>query len=117
MCGREASTTKNADTKPHQLTRQWSSKYKLWQDILTPLDLKKGETVYGLRDAIELIYRHQHPADCSTAKFILVEAWEEGFGSEMHAMGAALSVGLNTNRIIIQPLKSGHNLYQTHTCK
>ena len=60
-----------------------------------------GETTYGLEEAIEAIYKHQHPSDCSKAKYLINRAWEQGFGSELHVTGVGLATAMNLNRIYI----------------
>lgn len=53
--------------------------------------------------AIDIIYKHQHPQDCSTAKFLVSKNGypATGFGSEMHMEGYFLYLAMETNRIYI----------------
>jgi len=34
---------------------------RLWPGLLEPKDVKIGETLYGFRQAIDIIYKNQHP--------------------------------------------------------
>jgi hypothetical protein len=41
--------------------------------------------LWRTEDIQDLIYRHQHPADCSRAKFVISgHGWTRGFGSYLH---------------------------------
>lgn len=60
------------------------NKWKLWPGLLSVFDSMTGETLFGFDEAMETIWRHQHPSDCSKAKFLISEGWAQGFGSEVH---------------------------------
>lgn len=83
------------------ISKEKINEYKLWPDLISKFDYLHGETLYGLEEAIEAIYKHQHPSDCSKAKFLTNRAWEEGFGSELHVTGVGLATAMNLNRIYI----------------
>ena len=59
-----------------------------------------GETLYGSREMLELIYKNQNPEDCSTAQYIISSGWPFGFGSRIHMEGIGLSIGLNTGSFV-----------------
>jgi hypothetical protein len=50
---------------------------------------------------MEAIWQNQHPPDCSTAKFLAIGGWEEGFGSEIHVMGSGLAVAMQMGRVFV----------------
>eukprot|EP01041_Mallomonas_annulata_P006580 gene6580-13310_t len=74
---------------------------KLWPGLLHPRDVKIGETIYGFQEAMEIIWKNQHPPDCSTAKFVISSGWQGGFGSEVHVYGAGLALALDLGRVYI----------------
>lgn len=76
-------------------------KYKLWPDVISKFDFMHGETMYGLEEALEVIYKHQHPVDCKNAKYLVSGMYESGFGSEFHVIGVALATAINLNRVYI----------------
>jgi hypothetical protein len=48
----------------------------------------------------DLIYRHQHPSDCSRAKFIIAgSGWTSGLGSYLHQIACIWVKALETGRI------------------
>jgi L-rhamnose mutarotase len=51
---------------------------------------------------MERIWQNQNPPDCRKAKYLIVEGWYQGFGSEFHIYGAALAAGIETNRVVLQ---------------
>ena len=81
--------------KQKVISSDFIAKYKLWPDRTSRFDFMDGETTYGLEETIEAIYKHQHPSDCSKAKYLINRAWEEGFGSELHVTGVGLATVLN----------------------
>ena len=58
--------------------------------------MEYGETLYGSREMLDLIYKNQNPEDCDTAQYIISSGWPYGFGSRIHMEGVGLSIGLNT---------------------
>ena len=77
------------------------NKFKLWPDLISKFDFMHGETMFGLEEALEIIYKHQHPPDCSKAKFLISGMYESGFGSELHVIGVGLATAMNLNRVYI----------------
>lgn len=75
--------------------------WKLWPGLLTPHEFETGESMYGFREAMDMLWKNQHPEDCSKAKFLIAEGWPQGFGSEVHVLGVGLAVALRTNRVFM----------------
>ena len=82
-------------------------KWKLWPDLMSSQDESDGESLYGLSAGLEAIWENQHPADCSTAKFLISGGFESGFGSEMHVIGAGLALAMSMNRVYIMLADQG----------
>jgi len=57
--------------------------------------------VDGFYEAMELIWKNQHPPSCSTAKFLISSGWQGGFGSEVHLYGQGLALALELGRVYI----------------
>jgi hypothetical protein len=92
--------------------------YGLWPGLANSLQLRDGEELYGYREAIDRIYRHQHPADCSKAKFLVSEGYRSGFGSHIHVIGAGLTLAINLGRVfIMQPPLYKYWETNTEFCK
>jgi hypothetical protein len=65
--------------------------------------------------AIDIIYKHQHPQDCSTSKFLVSKNGypATGFGSEMHMEGYFLYIAMETNRVYIPySMHPHHNRFE-----
>mmetsp|Transcript_12227 Transcript_12227/g.12312 ORF Transcript_12227/g.12312 Transcript_12227/m.12312 type:complete len:108 (+) Transcript_12227:67-390(+) len=45
--------------------------HKLWPNLTREQDLKNGKSLFGFHAAIKTIWNHQHPTDCSRAKFMI----------------------------------------------
>jgi hypothetical protein len=56
---------------PPPLTNNEIEKWKLWPGLINDYDKMNGETVVGFREAMEAIWKNQHPEDCSKAKFVI----------------------------------------------
>lgn len=87
--------------KKNIISKEFIEKYKLWSDVISTFDYTHGETLYGFEEAIEIIYKHQHPIDCKNAQYLVSGMYESGFGSEFHVIGVALATAMNLNRIYI----------------
>jgi hypothetical protein len=94
---------------PEPLTDEEIEKWKLWPGLLNSFDKLNGEIVVGFREAMEAIWKNQHPEDCSKAKFVIAYGWNQGFGSEVHIIGSGLALALNMKRVYVMnpegPLK------------
>eukprot|EP01034_Spumella_vulgaris_P038972 gene38972-48125_t len=51
---------------------------------------------------MDIIWKNQHPPDCSKAKYLLSTGWRQGFGSEVHFHGEVLAMALDTGRVLLQ---------------
>jgi len=83
------------------MSQETMEKHKLWPDVISKFDFMHGETMYGLEEALDAIYKHQHPVDCKNAKFLISGMFESGFGSEQHVIGVGLATAMNLNRVYI----------------
>jgi hypothetical protein len=89
-------------------------RWKLWPNLLSSLG--KGESIYGFTEAMDIIYKNQHPPDCKNAKFLIGEGWLQGFGSQVHIEGIGLGVALQLGRVYVpNPLGPGKNSEVDHT--
>jgi hypothetical protein len=57
--------------------------------------------MYGFEEGMDVIWKNQHPDDCSKAKFLIGGGWESGFGSELHVLGTGLALALKMNRVYL----------------
>mmetsp|Transcript_20255 Transcript_20255/g.61032 ORF Transcript_20255/g.61032 Transcript_20255/m.61032 type:complete len:429 (-) Transcript_20255:963-2249(-) len=78
-----------------------------WRSILPGAweakDVKpgQGEVLFGTAQAQQIIYQHQHPADCENARFLVHKSQGSGIGSLLHQMGVALAGALDLGRVLI----------------
>ncbi len=86
--------------KPHSIKRD--NKYGLWPDLMSPSDLESGEILFGMEEAMEMIWRNQNPQDCHKAKYIILDGWMQGYGSEIHIYGVGLAVALDMGYVVLQ---------------
>jgi hypothetical protein len=57
--------------------------------------------MYGFEVGMEAIWKHQHPEDCSKAKFLIGGVFATGFGSEFHVLGAGMALAMKLNRVYL----------------
>lgn len=86
--------------KPKPITRD--NKYGLWPGLMSESDLESGEMLFGMEEAMEMIYRNQNPPDCQKAKYIILDGWMQGYGSEIHIYGVGLAVALDMGYVVLQ---------------
>ena len=102
---------------PAEHTRPASSGFRdyfrLWPDLISAHDRAGGEVAYKFYEAMDVIYRHQHPSDCSNAKFLITEGFASGFGSEIHLEGFALALAMASGRILL-PRPNQMNEHRFH---
>lgn len=48
---------------------------------------KQSYQELGFDKAMDIIFRHQHPQDCSNASFLVSLGYASGYGSEIHVEG------------------------------
>jgi hypothetical protein len=78
-------------------------KYKLWPGLIpNGHSLKPESTLFGVEEALEKIWEHQHPKDCSKVKFFISGNHNGGFGSEIHVLGSALGLAMDMGRVYLQ---------------
>lgn len=85
----------------HNLKVENIKKWKLWPGLINSYDQTHGETMEGFEEGIEAIYKNQHPIDCTKAKFMISNGWNQGFGSEIHVIGIGLALAMNMNRVFL----------------
>ncbi|KAJ1435210.1 hypothetical protein B484DRAFT_446216 [Ochromonadaceae sp. CCMP2298] len=89
----------------HKQTRPISAenreKWSLFADVASANDMLTGESMYGFEEGMEAIWANQHPADCSSAKFLVSGGFESGFGSELHVVGTGLALAMAMNRVYV----------------
>ena len=100
----------NQTAKPIDLN-SWNN-YRLWPNLMSPETLRTGETVFGFREAISIIWEHQHPSSCKDSKFLISGGFPHGFASVVHVEGSALAFAMETGRIYLPnptgPVQVGH---------
>lgn len=52
--------------------------------------------MFGFYEAVDMIWKNQHPSDCFKAKVLLAGSWYEGFGSEIHVLDMGLAIAMTT---------------------
>lgn len=104
---------KNLTTLPSScsnITRTFSiplnlSKYKLWTSLNTDPQTRRvnnTNTILGYNIVIQEIWKHQHPKDCSAARYVVMEpSSSRGFGSEFHAYAYNLAFAMNLGRVLM----------------
>ncbi|BDA43791.1 hypothetical protein COCOBI_04-8080 [Coccomyxa sp. Obi] len=60
-----------------------------------------GSHLYGTAKVQRFIWAHQHPSDCSTAKYLLYTPIASGIGSILHQMGQALALAIEMQRVLV----------------
>lgn len=87
--------------------------WRLWPGLINERDIKIGGNIYGFREAMEIIWKNQHPTNCANAKYMISSGWQGGFGSEVHMYGAGLAIALELGRVFISyppgPVHVGFN--------
>eukprot|EP01041_Mallomonas_annulata_P001847 gene1847-3587_t len=81
---------------------QFGNKYKLWPDLIKKENIPSSKSLYGFREAIDKIWKNQHPINCNTAKYIISNGWGGGFGSAIHVESSMFSLALQLKRVYIQ---------------
>lgn len=57
--------------------------------------------LYGTAWAQDMIYRHQHPANCTRTRFLALRQRPSGIGSNLHVLGQALALAMNLGRVLV----------------
>lgn len=58
-----------------------------------------GSALYGTAKVQRFIWAHQHPADCSAARYLVYHPKRSGIGSVLHHMGQVGSVNLSDRQL------------------
>lgn len=66
---------------------------------------------------MDMLWHSQNPNDCRTAKYLIPEIYPTGFGSEVHIMGAAMSIAMESGRVLLQPLGGWQWRYHNAHCR
>lgn len=78
-------------------------------------DAGRGKALPLTLEALQYLWKHQHPANCSNEKILVYEAVRSGIGSVLHVLSAALRAGLDSGRVLVEA--PGHFLASTPYCK
>lgn len=77
---------------------KWSSNFTCREQYFCGTDFNFAE----FEQAADAIYKHQHPKDCRTAKFLVVEKeFESGLGSTINAKASMFLFALSVGRVLI----------------
>ena len=100
---------KNRSISPIQFLPDAAVKFNLWEGFAS----SQGSVIFGFYEAMENVYKHQNPINCSEQEFLIVEQpfRTDGFGSQFHVLGQMLSFALNSDRIMIWKSPSIHHEY------
>jgi hypothetical protein len=94
--------------QPYTLWTPWQPDDTLnrWSRDLSCQHPDFCDDLYNLNETAalsRLIYNHQHPRDCSTSKFLVIEReWHSGLGSTIHIKAYSLLVALVSGRVLIE---------------
>jgi hypothetical protein len=92
--------------KDHEKTdiQQLISKYRLWGNVISKKQtVTPNSVLFGIGDALDEIWKHQHPKDCSKAMFLIAGTDHVGgFGSELHVTGSILGLAMDMGRVYLQ---------------
>eukprot|EP00744_Colponema_vietnamica_P005428 GILI01007954.1.p1 GENE.GILI01007954.1~~GILI01007954.1.p1 ORF type:complete len:423 (-),score=12.16 GILI01007954.1:116-1330(-) len=84
---------------------------------LAASSLPATDVAFLTQEVQAAIYRHQHPVNCKSAKFYVMNDFRSGFGSIIHVSGAALALALNQGRIFLFGAKTGTVYTDPKVCK
>jgi hypothetical protein len=77
--------------------------YGLWPHVISNKQkITSDSFLFGIGEALDEIWRNQHPPDCSKAKYLIAGNHVGGFGSEMHVTGSILALALEMGRVYLQ---------------
>lgn len=96
----------------------WPAELQIWRSqnaaSLNQQKNNKGKVMPYTLEALQTIWRHQHPADCSKAMFLIFKHWVSGIGSSIHLQSMYLRAALDSGRILVE--EPGHFLTDTPYC-
>lgn len=76
----------------------------------------EGSCLVGTAFAQSLIWKHQHPTDCTHKKFLVWLPTHHGIGSNIHCLGQTLAVAMTLNRVLIIAEDTSHPYYDAAFC-
>lgn len=88
-------------------------KCKLWHNLTAQRNTI--QYLYGFDEAINIIFDHQNPPDCSSANFLIPSPLGFGFGSEIHVIGSLLAAAMDLNRILLQHPRAAYPWQISHS--
>jgi hypothetical protein len=59
------------------------------------------EPLLFLDEALNIVYKHQHPDTCDNQSYLLSQGYNSGFGSEIHVEGYGLAVAMEVGRVYL----------------
>lgn len=81
----------------------WPTELHVWEVGSTTQQGKKcGKVLPYTLDALRAVWRHQHPADCSSARFLVFQGFHSGIGSYIHVVTMLLRAALDSGRVLIE---------------
>jgi len=83
---------------------------------LSVLKLNPAHLAAKTHEIQKLLYEHQYPADCGSARLLVSRGHESGFGSSLHVMGAHLAIALNEGRVFIWSDTAHEYMTDPETC-
>eukprot|EP00927_Polykrikos_kofoidii_P055076 TRINITY_DN49391_c0_g1_i1.p1 TRINITY_DN49391_c0_g1~~TRINITY_DN49391_c0_g1_i1.p1 ORF type:complete len:794 (+),score=59.18 TRINITY_DN49391_c0_g1_i1:110-2491(+) len=60
-----------------------------------------ADVLYGTAYAQRMIWEHQHPPDCSQAKYLMMLHWPVGIGALLHFLAHALGLAMHLGRLLV----------------
>lgn len=101
ICPSFYSATKPLSIKLINKMKLWSTLYRT--SILTNQLNDQNQTLYGLEEALQVIWKNQFPRNCrdKNQKYIIAQIWPTGMGSMLHVLGLFLGAAIDLNRILI----------------
>ena len=76
----------------------------------------EGTQLLGTAFAQRVIHRHQHPASCAGAHFLLYRPCHLGIGANIHVMGQVLSLAMRMGRVLVLEADDAHPYFESGRC-
>lgn len=87
------------------------SRLRLWPN-LSPA--QQGKTLVNSREALDMIWKNQHPSNCSAANFIISPGYNAGFAGRIHVEAWRLSFALQLGRVFLEHPSGDWILWETN---
>ena len=98
--------------KPY--SKELFSRLHLWPNLFSASDLQQGRTLVNSGDALDAIWKNQHPSNCSAAKFIISPGYNTGFAGRIHVEAWRLSFALQLGRVYLEHPSGDWILWETN---